>query len=439
MQHTKSIGILVALVVSIAGIASASFTPSAWQYMRTISSVQGEFVKVILPNDISWTDNTFADIRIIGQDQREVPYLLTKNIASRSQGIPLSILNKTTRSDGYTQALIDMGNSKQVHTDLSLVTSGANFRRQVSIYSSDALMTMDDPHWNLVTDKGYIFRFTDQYTGFTSGNRAISFPASTARYFKVVISAGPEGPVEVSSAEYGATVSADVPSYTNILPVSVFNNSSRKTTEVTVDLGKEGVLSNGITITPLDHNYSRRVIIQAANDKADASSWRNVGESSISGITTSLFTGSYNRISYPETHSRYIRLSIVNDDNPPLTLDSRATIESTAVSVVFEGGQGIRYTLYYGNPRASIPQYDISQISSYIEANKLPVATLADAIQNPEYVAPQPPVVPFTESNKTMLNILLVIVVLGIGAAIFFYLRSYIKKGRASAENSFEK
>jgi len=51
---------------------------------------------------------------------------------------------------------------------------------------------------------------------------------------------------------------------------------------------------------------------------------------------------------------------------------------------------------------------------------------------NPLYVAPAGPVIPFTESHKILLNILLVLVVIGIAIAIFFYLRSYMRKGSIS-------
>src|SRR6185369_619268 len=85
------------------------------------------------------------------------------------------------------------------------------------------------------------------------------------------------------------------------------------------------------------------------------------------------------------------------------------------------------YHLYYGNPKAVPPTYDITRISSYLQENTIASAFLGDETTNPAYVAPAGPVVPFTEAHKYLLNTLLVLVVVILLGAIGWYLRTFMK------------
>jgi hypothetical protein len=298
------------------------------------------------------------------------------------------------------------------------------------LYASNSLLSLDSAGWSLVTRDGYIFKFTDPYSGFSSGKGSINFSANTSQYFKVVISSGPEGSIAVQNARVANDVSVERKSYSQDFSVSTYNNPTKKTTEVVVDLGFEGRISQEITLYTTDSNYNRRVIIEGTNDQYATSSWRYIGEGSISRISTSLFQGFSNTVGYSEQRYRYIKLSVVNDDNPPLNVSSKVSVSGPVVSIIFEAQSGKAYSLYYGNARAQKPNYDIVRLSSYIEEAGLPIASVGAEIANPDYVAPKGPVVPFTESNKGFLNGLLVFVVLIIGGGIAVYLRTYIKHGK---------
>jgi hypothetical protein len=300
------------------------------------------------------------------------------------------------------------------------------------------LLPITSSGWAEVTHVGYIFTFTDPVTKFTSGKTDIDFPANTARYFKVVIGEGDEGAVAISGATVYGDISVSSPTYTKKVPVSVYNNPDRKTTEITADLGSEGYLTHAITLEAADRNYNRRAVIEVSNDKTN---WTYIGQGSISNIRTSLFEGFSNRIDYAEQNARYIRASIVNDDNQPIEIEGTATIEGPVISAIFETRPGETYSLYYGNPSANAPTYDIARIASYIEENKIPVATLAPEVVNSAYIAPKGPTVPFTESHKWLLNVLLVLVVFVIGFSVVVHLRNYKKdeynKNIENKDNNF--
>ncbi|MDO8430408.1 MAG: hypothetical protein Q7S72_00240, partial [Candidatus Taylorbacteria bacterium] len=69
----------------------------------------------------------------------------------------------------------------------------------------------------------------------------------------------------------------------------------------------------------------------------------------------------------------------------------------------------------------------INSLSSYIDQGNLPLATVGSEIVNPKYIAPAPPVIPFTESHKILLNIVLAVLVVLLGLGISWYLHVYVK------------
>ncbi|MCX6715487.1 MAG: hypothetical protein NT077_00535, partial [Candidatus Taylorbacteria bacterium] len=148
---------------------------------------------------------------------------------------------------------------------------------------------------------------------------------------------------------------------------------------------------------------------------------------SISGVQTPLFSGKSMRVTYPTAKTRYLRISIVNDDNRPLVIASTALVEGPIVSAIFETRPGESYRLYYGNPSAYQPTYDIARISTYIETNLLPLATVGSESANSLYVAPAAPVIPYTESHRGLLNGLLVLIVIILAGGIGWYIHGYIK------------
>ncbi|MBP6858818.1 MAG: DUF3999 family protein [Candidatus Pacebacteria bacterium] len=425
---TRALTIAI-IIVATTSSALAAFDFQSWPHSRPIDTRGASgMVKVSLPTDIVLEKADFSDVRIIDGQGGEVPYLLTRGITSSAPTTVARVLDVSTQVDGTTRFIADAGRSGVVTSGITIATASSNFRRQVSVYASDSLLPLNDAGWSLVTSTGYIFAFTDPYSGYASGRSSVSFSANTSRYFKVVIGGGPEGSISVNGASLASEVSVQERSYTEERGATIYNDAAKKATEVTVDLGSKSRLSDEVTLRVSGTNYSRRVLIEASDEAAATSSWRYVGQGSISGVSTTVFQGYSGTISYPEQRARYIRVSIVNDDNPPLSVASKVTVGGPILGVIFEAQAGKSYSMYYGNWYATKPNYDLVRISSYIEEQALPAATMGSEITNPEYVAPEGPVVPYTESHKGLLNGALVIVVLIIAALIALYLRMYMKR-----------
>ena len=431
----------VCAFVGTVAVVSAAFDLQSWKYSRPIeTNGKTGIIKATFPKDMTWEKSDFSDLRIIAgegerdpQEMTEVPFAVTDqtDLSYPRQVIMTSdIINAGTQSTGSFQFIADSKEFGLVKTRIVIQTSSPNYRRGVSVYSSDVLLPIDDARWTLITSLGYVFKFTDPNTGYTSGKFDIDFPANNSRYFKVVIDSGPEGAVPVTMLTFGGKKSsADIqPAYQEDRPISVYNNPTKKATEAVIDMGVSGRLTREVTLYPTDANYSRRVLIDVSDTNTATSSWRSVGQSSISHIVTPTFTGGSNTISYPRQNARFIRISIVNDDNPPLTLGTKVTVEGPLVTVFFEAKPGISYRAYYGNSYARTPQYDTSAFKSYIDETTLSSASVGAEVLNTAYVAPAGPIVPFSEAYPGLLNGFLVIIVLIIGGFIFLYARKFINK-----------
>lgn len=415
------------MMFSLASQARGAFDQENWQYYRNVVGSEEGMVKVRLPNNISWSSDNLNDLRVVDDKGVETPYVVTEDIRPAVVAENAGIINSVTANDGSTKFVVDTNKAGVIKTSLDFVISKPDFRRQVSVYSSDVPLALEDSRWSLVTRDGYIFSFTDPATGSKQGKSVVSFSPNTARYFKVVISSGQEGAVVANAVRLAGGVSLSLPSYSEGYNANISDNPAKKLTEIVVDLGKENIFSNSITLSSKDTNYNRRVVVEASNGSTTESGWRYVGQSSISSIKTSLFSGVSNIVNYPTVRARYIKLSVVNDDNPAISIDNRIFVGGPLYEIVFEAKPLRYYKLYYGNPSAQKPRYDISSFASYIETAKLPTLALGEENTNGAYVPPKGEVVPFTEANKWLLNILLVVVVLCIGVGVAMYLRKYMK------------
>ncbi len=432
----KIFSLVIAGIIVGTSLVSASFDKKDWQYERVVNRGESSgMVKVKLPNDISWITDNFSDLRVVDDLGIETPFILTNDIRPNPSMVSASIINSVTSNDGSTKFVVDTGRGGVVRTSLFIETNKPNYRRQVSLYSSDTPLALEDSRWSLVSKDGYIFSFTDPVSGQSQGKNSIDFSSNTSRYFKVIISNGEEGPVVATDAKVYGDVDVIIPRYTTELPISVYNNPTRKSTEITIDLGRSGVYSDSVTISSKDANYTRRVIVESSNSSTTDNSWTYVGEGYISSVRTSLYKGSSNTINYGSNRSirsRYIRLSIVNDDNPVISVDPKVIVSGPVFEIVFDAKADRNYKVYYGNPSAQKPQYDISNFASYIETAKLPVLGLGPETKNSAYVEPAGPVVPFTEANKWLLNTFLVIIVVVIALGIGLYLKKYLSKNNHS-------
>ncbi|OGZ05849.1 MAG: hypothetical protein A2845_03530 [Candidatus Lloydbacteria bacterium RIFCSPHIGHO2_01_FULL_49_22] len=290
------------------------------------------------------------------------------------------------------------------------------------MYASDTSLNHGGEGWRLLSDKNYLYNYADPTLGFDAGNKDVYYPESTSRYLRVVIGKGEGSEVVVRGARVLRILERDARKNRTTERAILSQNAKEQSTEITIDLGGSGVSTRKITLATGDvQNFSRRVVVQGSND---AGSWMMLSQGYVFQLNTPLFVGSDLSVSYPESAQRYIRVIVFDEDNKPIDWNDTVAMEGVARSLVFAVTPGATYALYYGNPLAQRPEYDIARYFKYFEGVSLSEALMGEEEVNAAYVPPKAPVLPFSERNKNVINGTLILLV----ALVSFLLVVYLKK-----------
>lgn len=451
--------LILGMIVTGAGVAAMStpdraeaqslgdLTERSFKYIAPIqtNNVTGSVMLDIPPAILSKT--TIDDIRIYDQDRNVVPYVsLDGDMSSGSNSISTAITNSMMR-EGESMAVLDIGQVGKIHNALTLDISGVDsFTRTVSIYASDFALPVDSSAWRLVTSSGYVYSYSDDRAGLSAKNTTVMYPKNTSRFLKVVINPASVNSVNPSLRIYGARIQTVSPDYEfrdgkieTITPkhVSVIENSIEKSTEITIDLGDSGIYSNRATLALVgDQQFIRRVVVQHMNTSdgtITGGNWTMIGEGNIFNINKPLFTGSKLSIDYPEIKSRFIRIVVFNKDDQPVSFSKYASdikVESKVRSILFDAKAGTGYSMYFGNPSAPKPQYDFASIKAYEDISPT-MATLGAVSENKSYIPPAEVQKPWSDRNRVVLNVALVMLVFVVGGLVYMY----VKKVRTSGDS----
>jgi len=421
-KHFLTASSLILGLMFIALPVYAEFTPSSWKYVRQIVTPEvdtASYVRVPLDKDVAFASNNFRDIRIVTED-REVPYQKVISAGLSSQQAYRSTVLDLSSTGTQTMFIVDLGKTGVVHDEIEILTSSPNYKKQVAIYAADELLGHSDSSWRKLTDSGYIFSFTDTQANFNAKGGRVSYPKSTSRFIRVVLSGGGGGAVTVTGARVINDQSVPVQEEIQTFPLTIIQNTEQKTTEAVVDTGGTGYPTHAIALTSTSKNFNRRVVVHGSNDKTN---WSLLSQDYIFALDTKLFKGSHLTIQYPETTSRYIRVVIFNEDNQPVALSQTASVKSYSRSLIFEVQPGEQYELYTGNTDAYEPRYDLARFFQYVETTSIPTASLGILQENTAYVPPATVVPPVTERYPWLLNVTLSVLVVIIAGLAFLYIR----------------
>jgi hypothetical protein len=381
--------VLLLLLLVSSGV-SADFSPSEWRYVKDIVLPPGvqEMTLVELAPDtevFSGAAGGLADLRIISGESEEIPYKLEVSRAeSERTSFTVSILDEGYLPGSYTTFTADLGRVGVRHNEIEFRTPADEFRRQATVETSN-----DGSTWLTVAEQT-VYAFTVRERGFTTRNTGIRYPESTARYLRVRIADEGEGPLEIT----GATVflveespAREIARDASIL--SIDRDDAASTTNVVVDLGAPGIPSHRLAVSVADVNFYRVVTLQSSRDRQN---WAPlVRGAEIYSFDTPRFVGSSLEVTYPETDSRYLRLVIRDEDNPPLDVQG-VEVWGLFRRLVFYAGPQQTYRLYYGNEEAGKPSYDIERIFPFLITEGLPEAGIGPQYANPDFEEEKPPV-----------------------------------------------
>ena len=400
----KAAYIIAFLFFFSAAGARADFDIHAWSSRARITggqSVSGYAILQLPPEFFSHLKPDLSDLRIVNTDV-EVPYVLgvEKDVVS-SNRVPARMYNLSAGAGGGSVSfLADLGPGSAFHNAITIRVASENFRRGVVIEGSD-----DEKSWRILTSQGQIFDYTVRDIKSVSvRDTDVRYPEATFRYLRVTISGGP---IDVRGVEVSRELALAAREAVYEPAISVSENSDARTTDAILDMGADGIPHRRGTLETASVNFNRPIAIYDSSNKSD---WRLLTYGYLYDVRTSVFTGSNLSFAYPESNRRYLKISVLNGDDRPISIDG-VSLYGVVRRVIFSYDPAKEYFAYLGRSDAHRPQYDFEKISQYLDISSLDQVSAGRVEENPEYKAPEVPKAPITERSPYVLPLILGVVV----------------------------
>ena len=390
----------------VGGLARADFNPKKWQcYSEIVPGSGGKYAQIILSRDVYCrSNNNLADLRII-QGGREIPYKRLEDTGSTSEqpAYTARLLDKSVVAGKYNSFVFDLGKPGLLNNYIYLQTPSKNFTRKVEIAGGN-----DGIHWATLRDDAYVFDFSRDYS---AQSLVVHYPVNNYRYIRVKIWNYDQKPIVVDSPSVA---------FEKVEPAkemiffqgqgAITQNAREKSTDIMLDLGCHGLRGHRMTITSSDTNYNRWVEIAGSDDQK---TWNDIGSGQILKYDTPRFKGQESSIPFSSEGYRYIRVRIRNYDDQPIRI-SKVVVYGIRNRLFFPYQAGGSYRLYYGNPEAQPPIYDIEQTFKYLSSQSAVMLKLGASVKNPDFVMPIA-TRPWLEKNPWILWVVLIAAVILLG------------------------
>ncbi|BDC52484.1 hypothetical protein F183_A47990 [Bryobacterales bacterium F-183] len=407
------------LALCLPVLALADFTPSAWKYRKRLPVDATKAITAVHVDKqvFSKAAPGLFDLRIV-HGAEEVPYILNRMSASHQlHEIETELLDKGASGAGL-QFVLSLGGVER-HSRVTIKTNDSNFRRRVMVESSK-----DRNSWAVIRKEAFIFDFTHE--GQHSSILSIEYPVSTQPYLRVTVE-GWQDPAIVTGAS--VSLAEDRPPVRQVIQTfkapQGTSDARIKAMLYTLDFGENNVPKDLLRFEILSAQpamFHRAVEVETSGDGKNWAPhdrgviFRVPGEESL-------------WLNMADTGTRYLRVRLFHGDDKPLQIDA-IVAESILRRLVFPSSSSGDYWLYYGNPDASRPSYDLPMVlaRSSIES-AAPIGANVEE-PNPGYKPPPEPEKPFSDRNPALLYGALILAVLIIGYMTIRFIQ------KASAEAS---
>jgi hypothetical protein len=158
-----------------------------------------------------------------------------------------------------------------------------------------------------------------------------------------------------------------------------------------------------------ERNFQRSVTVQI---KRETGEWMRWAQGTIFNFDTKTMRESQLAIDMPAIATREFRLVFKNFDSPPLSVNS-VIGEGYRRLLVFKQQEGQKLYLFWGNPLAPQPQYDLAGLIDRQKLKDIPLVYLGQAHSNTLF-AGNAARLPFTERYKYLLYVVVALVIAGL-------------------------
>ena len=380
--------------------AAADFSLKDWQHTKSItlpSELMDEGLVELVPDPQVYDRARLGliDLRIIDGEEQEVPYHLDVEKGARERrSFPVTVRDIGFVPGQHSSFVADLGQEGILHNEIEVSTSSESFQREVTVEGSN-----DASNWAVLQEGTQIFDFTLKERGFTARDTRVRYPESTVRYLRVRITNDGEGPLEISGASVSSVV--ETPAQEVAYPATISElteDSTKRTSLIVFDLGVRGLPTNRLTIETPQVNFYREITLEGTGDapQKDAANWSPIQRSgALYSYDTPKLVGDKLTLEYPETTFRYLRLTVRNEDDPPLDIQG-VEMHGVQRKLIFQAQLGTSYKLYYGNIDAHAPSYELGRILPFLDTEDLPTGSLGPQTDNQAFELEEKRV-PFSE------------------------------------------
>lgn len=408
----------VAVALLAGSLVWADFDPTRWRFRREIdvTSAAGDapFAWVTLDDEaLEASRADLADLRIVDRNHQEVSCVVSPRRGSVRETIWTSrILNRSSLPGGAARADLEF-DGKQTRNLLRVETAGESFRRRVMVQGSD-----DGVAWATLVEDSWIYRVPATVGAAGARLEEVTLPENDYRRLRVTVFPMPDEKRPVTLVATTARRSIAIPPETIPLRVSfsVATDPNTKTTSIDIDFGYRNARPLEVSFEFEEKAFSRayrvygrpeeRSIIERGRTETGdrieqevETSWRPFG----SGVFLRTSHGDAGgnpiddaRIALQGEAARFLRVTLEDQDNRPLRLRG-VTAKALVHRLVFPLRPGGAYVLYYGNPTATRPSYDLPDLLPDLDRKPPVAARLGPVTTNPSHEARRE--TPFSERS----------------------------------------
>jgi len=417
---------LVVCVVCVGGLsaARADVEPERWRQIAAITveappaEAKGLVEVSLSPEALDLVRSSLADIRIADAEHAEVPYVLfrTRHPAKSVSRLSATLINRTFLPARSSTVTADFGR-KFLKDRVQVKTAGQDFRREVLVESSD-----DGRSWQVVRRGGLLFR-VGKAGHILYEKDEVTFSVNDHQYLRITVFNGPDDktPISIDAVEAPSVVADQAPPArtepVNIRGTTVTEEKEKRRTVIEFDLGFRHLPLDKLKLAFADRNFFRRAHLEGRDEETRVirhpredgdmaeetveAPWRSVKSLVLFRYTAGGGEDSSLSIPMGETGYRYLRLTIENEDNPPLTF-REATLNRFLQLVRFPFAPGRERRLYLGNAYVGAPRYDLRYYVSRLEKEGVVPGTLGLVAANPVFSADEE-MPPWSERHPVIL------------------------------------
>lgn len=378
------------------------------------------------------TARGFTDMRLFDDLETEIPYVIYTQHRPKLPSAYFKWKVTDYQTADSTQTII-MERPKKggAFNTVTLETTVRDFHKDIKIYISD-----DRRLWKPIAT-GTIFDFSSHIN---LRKTTLKLPVTDTRYLKVILN-DKSKPMEqgenirlrykdlefaLSGLKIGEIkIDGFTSTRGRTRPESpLFDHAEFPTPQAFLDKGKNTIVALGRVNLPIERTslkigntyYYRNIELWIA-ETDDEKSYHRVAQDIVYKIPG--ISETRNTLSFNQPQHAYVRLKVINHDNPPLQIEE-VTIEWLRRNLYFIPEADRRYTLYCNGEEIPVPRYELQKLVPNRYDQLMGYAQWKiEALQENEAYTPRADLRSKAQFEKYLLTVLVIVLVCGLGMWAF--------------------